>query len=231
MKYKLKSLQHNGIYVAPYEPKGFSIKIQGHPLKLSPKTEQMAIALVKKEQSASPPDRVFYTNFFKNFLGQLKTENPSLPFLENFRVEYMKKMETDDPSLKTNEQPLAHPEIDFSEISKYLEQEKLIKSNMTKEEKKKLAAERKARREALKEKFGYAIVDGKKIEIANWTAEPSCLFSGRGEHPKRGNWKEGPREPNILDFSRKLILPFCYVHFLRFPNDALPVTRWLGAIW
>jgi DNA topoisomerase-1 len=217
MKYKLKSLQHNGIYVAPYEPKGFSIKIQEHPVKLSPKTEQMAIALVKKEQSASPPDRVFYTNFFENFLGQLKTENPSLPFLENFYVEYMNKMKTDDTSVKSNEQSVTHPEIDFSEISKYLEHEKLIKSNMPKQEKKKLANERKAQRETLKEKFGYSIVDGKKIEIANWTAEPSCLFSGRGEHPRRGNWKEGPREEDIiLNLS---------------PDIPKPSGNWRGIVW
>jgi DNA topoisomerase-1 len=217
MKYKLKRLRHNGIYVTLYEPKGFSIKIQGHPVKLSPKTEQMAMAMVKKEQSASPPDRVFYTNFFENFLGQLKVENPSLPFLENFYVEYMKKTKTDDPSVKSNEQSLPHPEIDFSEIFNYLEHEKLIKLNMTKEEKKKLATERKARREALKEKFGYAIVDGKKIEIANWTAEPSCLFSGRGEHPRRGNWKEGPAEEDIiLNLS---------------PDSPKPPGNWKGAVW
>jgi DNA topoisomerase-1 len=217
MKYKLKSLQNNGIYVAPYEPKEFSIKIQGHPIKLSPKTEQMVIALVKKEQSASPPDRVFYENFFENFLAQLKMENPSSPFLENFYVEYTKKMKTNDPSVKSNEQSVTHPEIDFSEISKYLEHEKLIKSNMTKEEKKKLANERKTRREALKEKFGYAIVDGKKIEIANWTAEPSCLFSGRGEHPRRGNWKEGPKEEDIiLNLS---------------PDSPKPSGNWKGIVW
>jgi len=216
MRYKLKSLQHNGIYVVPYKPKGFSIKIQGHPVKLSSKTEQMAIALVKKEQSASPPDRVFYTNFFENFLSQLIMENTESSFLENFYVEYMNKMKRDDPSAKSNEQS-AHPEIDFSEISKYLEHEKLIKSNMTKDEKKKLANERKARREALKEKFGYAIVDGEKIEIANWTAEPSCLFSGRGEHPRRGNWKEGPREEDIiLNLS---------------PDSPKPSGNWKGIIW
>ena len=216
MKYKLKSLQHNGIYVATYEPKGFSIKIQEHPVKLSPKTEQMAIALIKKEQSASPPDRVFYKNFFENFLGQLKTENPS-PFLKNFYTEYMMKIEANDPSVKSDEKSVAHPEIDFSEISNYLEHEKLIKSNMTKEEKKKLANERKARREALKENFGYAIVDGKKIEIANWTAEPSCLFSGRGEHPRRGNWKEGPREEGvILNLS---------------PDSPRPPGNWKDVVW
>lgn len=217
MRYKLKNLQHNGIYVASYEPKGFMIKIQGQTVKLSPKTEQMAIALVKKEQSASPPDRVFYRNFFENFLTQLKKENPSSPFLESFYAEYTKKMEANDPSVKSDEESVAHVEIDFSEVSRYLEQERMIKLNMTKQEKKGLANERKIRREALREKFGYAIVDGRKIEIANWTAEPSCLFSGRGEHPRRGNWKEGPREEDIiLNLS---------------PDSPKPSGNWKGTVW
>ena len=215
MKYTLKSLQHNGIYVAPYEYKGFSIKIKGNSIKLDPKSEQMAIALVKKEQSATPPDGIFYKNFFQDFLEQLKLENPSLPFLQQFYVEYMEKIKNDNVNSKaTNEKPI---EIDFSEISQYLEKEKIMKLNMNKEEKKKLAEERKTRREALKEKFGYAIVDGKKIEIANWTAEPSCLFSGRGDHPKRGKWKEGPKEEDIiLNLS---------------PDSPRPSGNWKDVIW
>jgi DNA topoisomerase-1 len=200
MKYKLKSLKHHGIYVPLYEYKEFSIKIQGHPVKLSPKTEQMAIAWVKKEQSTTaPPDRVFYKNFIQNFLEQLKIENPSLSFLEHFYAEYIRRMDNDEPvEESTNEKPMGRMEIDFSEISKYLEQEKIKKLNMTKQKKKKLAEERKSKREVLKKKFGYAIVDGKEIEIANWTAEPSCLFAGRGKHPKRGKWKEGPKEEDII---------------------------------
>jgi DNA topoisomerase-1 len=194
MKHSLKSLQHNGIYVAPYDYKGFTIKIKGYDIKLKSKSEQMAIALVKKEQSAAPPDKVFYKNFFQDFLEQLRKENPSLTFLEQFQNECMNKIENDAP----HEKNVERLEIDFSEISKHLEKEKMIKLTMTKEEKKKIAAERKARREELKEKFGYAIVDGKKIEIANWTAEPSCLFTGRGNHPRRGKWKEGPKEEDII---------------------------------
>ncbi|NWF86661.1 DNA topoisomerase I [Candidatus Bathyarchaeota archaeon] len=199
MKYKLKSLQHNGIYVPPYEYKGFTIKIRGHPIKLSPKTEQMALALVKKEQSiTTPPDSVFYRNFLQDFLYQLKIENPSSPVLEQFYSEYMKKINSAVIEESTNQKPSERVEIDFAEVSNYIEQEKNKKLNMPKTEKKKAAEERKAKREVLKEKFGYAIVDGKRIEIANWTAEPSCLFMGRGNHPKRGKWKEGPREEDII---------------------------------
>jgi DNA topoisomerase-1 len=219
MKYTLKSLRHNGIYIPQYECKGLSIKIQEHTIKLSPKTEQMAIALVKKEQSTTAsPDRVFYKNFIQDFLKQLKTENPSLSFLEHLYVECIRRMDNDElVEESTNEKPVERMEIDLSEISKYLEQEKIKKLNMTKQEKKKLAEERKSKREALKKKFGYAIVDGKEIEIANWTAEPSCLFAGRGKHPKRGKWKEGPREEDIiLNLS---------------PDSPKPPGNWKDIVW
>ena len=213
MKHNLKNLQHNGIYVAPYDHKGFTIRIKGQTIKLQPKSEPMAIALVKKEQSAAPPDEVFYKNFFQDFLQQLKEENPSLAFLEQIQNEYINKMENGNPE----ENDVERQEFDFSEISKHLEHEKSAKLTMTKEEKKKLAAERKARREVLKEKYGYAVVDGKKIEIANWTAEPSCLFTGRGKHPRRGKWKEGPKEEDII---------------LNLPKDSpKPPGNWKNIVW
>jgi DNA topoisomerase-1 len=178
MKQVMKSLKHNGIYVPSYDYKGFSIKIQGHSVKLTPKSEQMAIAWIRKKQSVlSPPDEVFEKNFMEEFLKQLKQENPALDFLKN-------RQEA--------------PSIDFSEVLAYLEAEKQKKKNMNKDQKKKLAAERKAIRLERKEKYGYAIVNGKKLEIANWTAEPSCLFAGRGAHPRRGKWKEGPSEEDII---------------------------------
>lgn len=219
MKYKLRSLQHNGIYVPPYEFKDFSIKIRGLTIKLSPKTEQMAIAMIKKEQSiTTPPDHVFYKNFLEDFLKQLKTENPSSPILEQFYSDFMKKTSNDAVTLEQpNTKPFGRAEIDFSEISNYIEQEKTKKLNMTKIEKKRLAQERKAKRETLREKFGYAIVDGKRIEIANWTAEPSCLFTGRGNHPKRGKWKEGPKEEDII---------------LNLPKEApRPEGNWKAVVW
>ena len=60
------------------------------------------------------------------------------------------------------------------------------KVELTKEQKKALATERKKKRLELKEKFGYAIVDGVKTEIANWVVEPPGLFMGRGQHPIAG---------------------------------------------
>ncbi|MGB9841704.1 MAG: hypothetical protein ACPLKZ_03145, partial [Candidatus Bathyarchaeales archaeon] len=195
----MKSLKHNGIYVPQYDYKGFSVKIRGQAIKLTPKSEQMAIAWIKKRQSAlSPPDKVFMKNFMREFLEQLQRENPSLQFLTGFTAEYLQKIETSDEKDISNPDSAIHQDIDFTEILDFVKQEKLLKETMTPAEKKQKAAERKAIREKLKAYYGFAEVDGQKLEIANWTAEPSCLFAGRGDHPQRGRWKEGPREEDII---------------------------------
>ena len=192
MKYQMQSLKHNGIYVPPYDYKGFSVKVQGNTIKLGPKTELMSIFWVKKEQSlTSPPDRVFYKNFMEDFIEALSSENPSLKLLESLKIR-------SDIDPVNDGKPREDMEVDFTEIRKYVSKEQQDRQNMTKEEKKKLSLERKTKREKLKEHYGYATVDGKRIEIANWTAEPSCIFAGRGDHPRRGKWKEGPKEEDII---------------------------------
>lgn len=193
MKYVMKCLIHNGIYVPPYDYKNLSVKIQNADVKLSPKTEQMALAWIRKEMSVlSPPDKVFRDNFMRVFVDQLCKENPAT------RLPY-------------------GAEVNFTAVRNFVIAEQAKKSNLTKEEKKALALERKKKREKLKEHYGYAEVDGKKIEIANWTVEPSCLFAGRGDHPRRGNWKDGPTEQDIvLNLS---------------PDAPHPVGEWKDIIW
>jgi DNA topoisomerase-1 len=192
MKYVMKSLKHNGIYVPPYEHQGLSIKVQGNRLKLSPKTEQMALAWVRKELSvASPPDKIFYKNFMRVFLDALRADDPSSNLLARVQIK-------EDFEPLVNGKPREDVEIGFSDVREYVQREQSRKLNMTKEEKKKLSLQRKTKREALRKIYGYATVDGREMEISNWTAEPSCLFAGRGDHPKRGNWKEGPKESDII---------------------------------
>src|SRR4030066_439171 len=214
MNYCMKSLAHNGIFVPQYEPKGFNLKILSQAIKLSPDTEQMAVFWVRKRQSpTSPPDKVFYKNFIHDFLIALKAENPSLTLPASFVTSHMNSVENGE----TDWQKDSSPQIDFSEVATYIMQEQQRKLNIPKEEKKKIASERKIAREALREKFGYAVVDAKKLEIANWTVEPSCIFAGRGEHPKRGKWKQGPIEEDIiLNLS---------------PDSPTPPGKWKGRIW
>ena len=215
MKHVMKSLNHNGIFVPIYDYKGFSVKIEGQTVKLTPKSEQMAVAWIRKTFSTvSPPDNVFKKNFMREFLGQLKKENPSASFLDAFSSKYLANI--DNPHATQNNSNQSQ-EIDFSQVCGFIESEKAKKEALTKEVKKQQAEERKVKRLEFKEKFGYADVDGQRLEIANWTSEPSCLFAGRGDHPQRGKWKDGPSEEDII-----LNLP---------PQAPKPAGNWKGVVW
>ena len=218
MKYCMKSLKHNGICVPSYDYKGLSVRIQGQTLKLSLKSEQMAIAWTRKKLSlASPPDKVYYFNFLEDFLETLRAENPHLKSLDGFKTEHMDKLEKGNDAWLVDGKFKDDPDVDFGEVNKSVVDEQQKKLSMSKEEKKKLAAERKARREALRETYVYAFVDDKKLEIANWTAEPSCVFAGRGDHPRRGKWKQGPAEEDIiLNLS---------------PDSPRPSGKWKEVVW
>ena len=217
MRHVMKSLKHSGIFVPVYDYKGFSIKIDGQNVKLTPKSEQMAIAWIRKSLSTvSPPDNVFKKNFMKEFFGQLKKDNPSASFLDAFSSKYLANIDNPPASLNNGNQSVMQ-EIDFSQVCNFIDQEKAKKEALTKEVKKQQAEERKAKRLEFKERYGYAEVDGQRLEIANWTSEPSCLFAGRGDHPQRGKWKDGPNEEDII-----LNLP---------PEAPVPSGHWKGVVW
>jgi len=185
---KMKQLIHNGILIPKYGPKGFHIKIKDETVALTPEQEEMAVAWVKKLETDYVKDPVFVNNFFEDFRAALGL-NEKIP-----------------------------PEqFDFKEIIDYVQKEKALKDSMPKEEKKQLAEERKKIREANKEKYGYAIIDGEKVEIGAYMAEPSSIFMGRGQHPLRGKWKKGPKENDItLNLS---------------PDAPRPPGNWKEIVW
>jgi len=178
-QFRIERLRHNGVLIPVYEPKGFSIKLRGKTIKLTPGQEEMAVAWVKKLGTDYVKDPVFAKNFGADFSKALGLETP---------VDIW--------------------EFDFSEIIQWVESEKAKKEQMSREEKKRLAEARKKAREENKQKYGYAEVNGKLVEIANYTVEPPCIFMGRGEHPLRGRWK--PRvnyEDIILNLSEDAPTP------------------------
>ena len=159
---KWKTLQHNGILFPPaYEIQGIKIKIKEDTINLDLTQEEMVYQWAKKKDTPYVQDKVFQKNFTTDFIKTLDSK--------------FKK--------------ILYEDIDFSNVYKIVDKEKDLKEMMTKEEKKSLAAERKELREKLKVKFGIAIMDGKKVEVGNYMAEPPGIFIGRGEHPLRGKWK------------------------------------------
>jgi len=165
----METLQHNGILVIePPEPRGLTIRARGQQILLSQLQEEMAVAWVKK-------------------LGTPYVEDPV--FAENFITDFSKALGI-SPRLEVEE-------VDFSEVIQVVDEERAIKENMTSEEKKAAREERKVIREQLKEKYGYALVDGERMELGNYQTEPSGIFMGRGEHPLRGRWKQGASMKDI----------------------------------
>ncbi|MFH0711443.1 MAG: DNA topoisomerase I [Candidatus Aenigmatarchaeota archaeon] len=118
-------------------------------------------------------------------------------------------------------------DFDFSEIQSFVERERNEKLNISKEEKKKIAAERKVIREKNKEKYGQATVDGVVVELGNYMAEPSSIFMGRGKHPWRGKWKDGAKEEDItLNLSPDAPKPPGKWKQISWFKDCMWVARW-----
>jgi DNA topoisomerase-1 len=184
----MKQLIHNGILFPRYEPKGFKISVQGKTIVLTPQQEEMAVAWARKLGTEYVEDPVFVRNFFGDFCKALGLSNRLEPI-----------------------------DFDFSEIVTYVEDERAKRLSMGKEEKKRLASERKTVREANKVKYGQAIVDGEAVDLGNYMAEPSSIFMGRGKHPLRGKWKRGPSEEDVtLNLS---------------PDTPRPPGNWKEIVW
>jgi DNA topoisomerase-1 len=183
----MKALHHNGILV-PSRYEGRGLTIKIKGKAIKLTDEQEELAVAWAKKSGTP--------YIEDSV-----------FAKNFHKDFSKKV-----GIKVKP-----GDVDFSEIIALVEKEREWKKNLSREEKKRLAAERKAVREANKEKYGYAWVDGELTELANYVAEPSSLFMGRGRHPLRGKWKEGPSEEDIiLNLS---------------PNAPIPRGNWKEIVW
>ncbi|HUI23363.1 MAG TPA: DNA topoisomerase I [Nitrososphaerales archaeon] len=171
MKAYWKTLSHNGVnFPDLYQPEGLRVRVNGEQVGLSPLAEEMAYNLAKKKDTPYVQDPVFTANFMEDFVKQLPPTCRGAGFKD----------------------------VDFSELYRKVDAEKAAKESMTKDQRKTLAAARKERREALKAKFGKAILDGKEVDFANYMVEPPGLFMGRGQHPLRGKWKPRVQASDVI---------------------------------
>jgi DNA topoisomerase I len=200
----LKQLIHNGVLVPeppPYQE--LVLTVRGEPVPLTAKQEEMALAWARKQ-------------------GTPYVEDPT--FVENFLADWSRALGVDPP--------LKEEEVDFGPALRSVEAERQAKARLAQqyssaEERKALAAERRAQREALKERYGFAIVNGKRVELSNYVVEPSGIFMGRGQHPLRGRWKEGAREEEItLNLSPDAPQPPGNWGEILWQPDSLWVARW-----
>jgi DNA topoisomerase-1 len=185
----LEQLVHNGVVIPePPLPLGLKLTIRGEPVALTSKQEEMALAWAKKQGTPYVEDRTFVKNFMTDFSQALGLRSI-----------------------------LSLDDVDFGSAIRVVEAERAAREQLTQEERKALAAERKVQREELRKRYGHATVDGEEVELANYVVEPSGIFMGRGQHPLRGRWKEGASYEDVtLNLS---------------PDAPLPEDAWGEIVW
>jgi DNA topoisomerase-1 len=193
----METLHHNGVLI-PAQYEGKGLTIKVNAKVVKLTTEQEEMAIAWAKKAGTP-----YVE--------------DKVFAKNFHKDFSKILGI---TVKPGD-------VDFSAIISLVEKEREYKKNLPREEKKLLAAQRKEVREANKEKYGYAYVDGEKMELANYVAEPSSIFMGRGKHPMRGSWKEGPsKEDIILNLSDDAPRPEGNWKEIVWEPEAIWIARW-----
>ncbi|MBC8224065.1 DNA topoisomerase I [Candidatus Bathyarchaeota archaeon] len=168
----MEQLIHNGVMVP--------LRYKGRGLTVKVKGQTITLTDEQEERAMAWAKKI----------GTPYVEDPE--FAANFHKDFSEILGT----------PVLPGDVDYTEIHQIVLDERETRANMTREEKKALAAQRKENREENKEKYGWATIDGERTELGNYTVEPSSIFMGRGQHPMRGKWKEGPRHEDIeLNYS------------------------------
>eukprot|EP00835_Amoeboradix_gromovi_P000348 NODE_12_length_45166_cov_0.552511.p3 type:complete len:789 gc:universal NODE_12_length_45166_cov_0.552511:37145-34779(-) len=158
---KWQTLEHQGVYFPPeYIPHGIPLIYAGNKVSLKPLSEEIATffaGVIGTDYESNP---VFCANFFSDFKSVCKQDGHDV--IKSFS------------------------ECDFTQIYDYLEELKIQRKSMSKEEKLAIKQEKLE----IEKKYGYAIINGRKEKIGNFRLEPPGLFRGRGKHPKTGKLKK-----------------------------------------
>lgn len=159
-KGKFKTLEHNGVlFPQDYEPKNYVLNEVHIPNKGVDSAEEMLWHYAAKLETDYVKSEVFNRNFYYCLEKQLPTELKKLDFPKDF-MPVLKQMFNDNEKLKEQ------------------------KKEYNKKNKDKLEQEKKERAE----KYGFAMLDGKKQPVS-YLIEGPGIFIARGEAPLLGMWK------------------------------------------
>jgi len=177
-------LEHPGInFAPPYVPHGVPLYYDGEPVELDSRQEELASFF-----AAMPPDGPQ--------LGNPKTKKV---FEQNFFDDFKEV-------LGSNHVIRKFEKCNFDKIREYLDVQKNLRKAATEEEK----AAKKAEREKILLKFGYALIDGRVEKMGNFNMEPPGLFRGRGEHPKTGKLKVRCHAESVsINLAETACVPIC----------------------
>jgi len=171
---KWKTLSHHGPYfthiMEPYIPHNIPIKYNGRSIRLNPEAEKVAM---------------FYVNRIITEKTSTVKHLSSATFRDNFFTDFKKYL---TPELRKIIVDL--DSIDFSAIVQY-------KEKLTEDKKKNKVPINLAAQER-KTNYGYAIVDGRREAVQNFTVEPASIYSGRGKNPKSGKIKRDVNPEDVI---------------------------------
>lgn len=177
METKWTTLEHNGvIFPKAYEPIGLKLKHLRASLADYPKAEEMLFHYAAKLETDYVKDKTFNKNFFRCLRPNLPESIRGTTFPDDFSA-------------------------DLKDIFAIIQNKKETAKNKTKEEKKAEEAEKLA----VKEKYGYATLDGKRMPLGAYAIEPAGIFIGRGANPIHGMWKESAQPKTLLSTSQRLV--------------------------
>jgi len=183
---KWTTLHHNGVvFPPPYVPHGVQMQYNGKNVTLPAKAEELATYYSQYTETDHFTKPQFHENFFNKFV-QILDKHAKKNGTKN-EIKDIKK-------------------CNFKPLHTYVMQKKEDKANRSAEEK----AKEKKEKEAVAQKFGYAIVDGHRTKLGNYNVEPPGLFLGRGDHPKAGTFKKRVQPEDItLNLSSDAPVPEC----------------------
>lgn len=203
---KWTHLRHNGIYFPePYTPLpgNIQIKYNGKPIRLNAENTKNPFNVTAEEaavffaQMIDRDKRLEHNNKRHRYSEDKK-------FKENFWHDWKIILGKNTPIKSLDN-------VDFSNVADYMreygDEKKAAKKEMTKDEK----LMEKERKDSIKDLYGYAIIDGNKIEM-DYTVEPPGLYQGHGKHPLRGKIKKRLSPSDITLNVSKDSVPKCYIH-------------------
>eukprot|EP01094_Clydonella_sp_ATCC50884_P017924 TRINITY_DN3211_c0_g2_i1.p1 TRINITY_DN3211_c0_g2~~TRINITY_DN3211_c0_g2_i1.p1 ORF type:complete len:928 (+),score=457.38 TRINITY_DN3211_c0_g2_i1:106-2784(+) len=182
---KWKTLEHNGpVFPPAYEPHGVKMLYDGEPVELTPEQEEVATFYATYLATDHAKNSIFNKNFFDAFKKILN-----------------KGRKRGDP----------HPirqfsKCDFTPIHEHVMAVREARKARSKEEKE----VEKKQNLAIKEKYGFALLDGRREQVGNFRVEPPGLFLGRGKHPKAGMLKARVMPEDVtINISEGARVPEC----------------------
>lgn len=201
-------MQHNGVYFPPeYEPLPDNIKVlyKNKPVSLSKTDTDNKFNITAEEAAVFLAQKMEQDDRLSEKNKNRKKSIDDKKFVENFWNDWKEIL---GPNHKIKE----FDKVDFSPIQEYIvkrsQEKKAIQKSKSKEEKQ----ESKQEKEEIKDLYGYAVIDGVKIPIGNYTIQPPGLYIGHGNQPLRGKIKKRMEPRDITLNISKQFVPKCFIH-------------------